>query len=801
MLFNLLNTQYFSRSGVLVALALALSACGNKAEREAHYMNQARAFMEKKQDDEASKQLNYVLSINITNHEAYYYLGLIQESHQQYRKAMEFYTRALEYQPTYSPAKTHLASMHLMLGQMPQADKKATAAVKADPTHLPAKTLLAEVHAQQGKLGQAIEELESAKKTSPQSAGLATQLGGLYLRQGNIAKAQTVLADAVKQYPNDLSLNADLAQAYMLGDAVSKAEAPLQSLVSLAPKDFVHQARLASYYVVTQNLSKAETVLRKSVADAPTEVKRILVLHEFLLRHRSPESAEAELLGYIQALPSAFDLRLALADLYEETSQMEKAERVYQDIANQNFSKGEIDKAQTHLALMYASMGKASAAKALLDDDLKTTSRTNPDTLEARGKIALEEGDLQRAIADFRSALKQQPNSVEYVGLLARAHVQNKEPGLARELLIQAAKNNPQNLPVRTMLVELLIQIRDYKNAQDEANHLIKAFPFDPAPRRLLEMMAAAQNTLPGADVIQANEENSMAPAVASLYHLGSQYLAQKKYDEALGEFQKALRLAPSAIGPLKGLVQAHVAKGRADLALAKVKSQLRITSPTLHQAYYLLGQVQEGRQQPAEAVRAYQRALDIRPNWDAPYLALAQHYHAKGDAKQAQATLEAALRALPGSQTLSLHLASQLEANKSYDRAMAEYEKLLKANPDLDIAANNLATLLIDHRGDKASLERSLSLTRRFQNTTQPAYLDTLGWAMIKSGQASRGLPYVVKALEAQADVAAYHFHAGIAYQAMGNKEKAKLHLLKALAAGGGFAGQDQAKALVAGL
>lgn len=788
------------RIGLLVAMMLALSACGSKAEREAYYMSQAKAFMEKKQDEKASEQLNYALSINITNHEAYYQLGLIQESHQQYRKAMDFYVRALEYNPSFSLAKTHLASMHLLLGQTAQADKKITAVLKADPTNAPAKTLSAEVHAKQGNLGLAIAELQNAKKAGIQSPGLSTELGRLYLRQGNISYAQRELAEAIEQYPTDFSLHADLAQAYMLGEDASKAEAPLLAMLTLAPNDFVHQARLASYYVVVKDLQKAETTLRNSVASSPADVKRVLALHEFLLRHRSPELAEAELQGFIQSLPRAYDLRLALADLYEETGQTEKAERVYQDIANQNFSKVETEKAQTRLALMFAKMGKASTAKALLDEVLKT-GRTNPNTLEARGKIAMDDGDLQLAIADFRSALKQQPNSTEYIGLLARAHGQNKEPGLARELLVQAAKNNPQNLPIRTMLVELLIQGRDYKNAQDEVNNLIKAFPFDPAPRRLLDAIVAAQNTLPGADVVHANEENVMLPAVAQLFHQGSQYLAQEKYDEAVGEFQKALRVAPSAIGPLNGLVQAYLAKGRPDLALAKVKAQLHITSPTLHQAYFLLGQVHDGQKQPPEAVRAYQRALDIRPLWDAPYLALAQHYHARGEAKQAQTILETALRVIPGSRTLSLHLASTFEANKSYDRAIAEYEKLLKASPELDIAANNLATLLIDRRGDKASLERSISLTRRFQNSTQPAYLDTLGWAMIKNGQANRGLAYVEKALATQADVAAYHFHAGMAYQALGNKDKAKTHMLKALAAGTAFPGQDQAKALVAGL
>jgi tetratricopeptide (TPR) repeat protein len=439
-------------------------------------------------------------------------------------------------------------------------------------------------------------------------------------------------------------------------------------------------------------------------------------------------------------------------------------------------------------------------AKTHIEAALKI-SKDSPDALVVRGRLAMEERDYDRAIADFRSVLRQHPRSVEYMGLLARVHMQNKEPALARELLFRAAKNNPGHISIRTLFAEYLTQSRDYKAALEEVDAMAAMFPFEPAIQRLRQLVESGQNSLAGSDAQLAGIENDLPENAAVYSRQGKQYLEQKNFDNAIGEFQKALRVAPSAIEPLKGMVQAYLAQGRPDLALARVNAQLRITSPTLHQAYFLLGQIYDGQNQPSEAQRAYQKALDINAAWDAPYLALARQHHARGDNKRALSVLETARNTLPGSETIALHVAAMLEANQQFDRAMAEYEKLLMADADLDVAANNLAVLLLDRRGDKASVERALTLARRFQNSAQPAYLDTLGWALVKSGQASRGLPYLEKALAAMPDAPTYHYHAGWAYKAIGEKEKAKTHLLKAIATGVAFSGRDQAKSVVATL
>ncbi|MGB8856237.1 MAG: tetratricopeptide repeat protein [Burkholderiales bacterium] len=763
-------------------------------------MRLAKAHMEKNEYDAARAQIDNALQINITNHEAYYYLGLIQEAHQQFRAAQQYYSRSLEYYPDYLPSKTSLARVLLKIGQTSQAADNAKAVLISDPENTAASSVLAEVKASGGSFGKAIEDLERARAKGATSLDMYKELVSLYLRQNNFSQAELVLLEAIRQYPQNLQLQEFAVQVYEAGDRPSRAEIPLKAIIALEPGDFGRRAKLVSHYILTGNHPEAEATLRASISVAPLDVKRILALTEFLLRYRSPETAQAELRGFIQANPKSKELRFALADLYEASGLSQDAEQIYLETLAQKASDAESEIAHVNLAQIYMAMGKASVAKTHANNALRL-SKHSPVPLATRGKIAFEERDLDQAVADFRLALKMQPNSIEYIGLLARAYVQNRQPGLARELLSSAVKNHPSNYPVRMLLVEHMLNQRDYKNALAEVTDAINFFPFDQELQKFRSRIIAMQKKLPvDLDAFTASEI-AVPTNAAAIYREGTQFLEQKKYDDAIGEFQKAHRIAPISFAPMQGLVQAYLAQGRPDRALSFVTSQLSITSPVLHYAYFLLAQIYANQGRSAEAIRAYQQASYNKPYWDAPHLALAQHYYARQENRKALAVLEAAVRLMPDNQTVTLHLAGILELDQNVDRAITEYEKLLKQDPSHALATNNLAVLLLEKRSDKESIERALKLARRFQNSNRPEFLDTLGWALAKNGDAGRALPFLEKALLAMPDAANVHYHAGMIYMTLGDTDKAKTHLLKSIAAGVESAYQDKAKAVVATL
>jgi Flp pilus assembly protein TadD len=146
--------------------------------------------------------------------------------------------------------------------------------------------------------------------------------------------------------------------------------------------------------------------------------------------------------------------------------------------------------------------------------------------------------------------------------------------------------------------------------------------------------------------------------------------------------------------------------------------------------------------------------------------------------------------------------LAISLTDSGRVDEAIGEYETVLKQSPRNLLAANNLASLLVDRKGDRQSLERALTLSRDFERQApNPYFLDTLGWVHLKLGHPDEAVRVMRMAVEKAPAHPVLNYHLGAAYAQSGRSNDAKAYLQKALSAGQSFAGIDDARVLLAGL
>src|SRR6185312_4288186 len=99
------------------------------------------------------------------------------------------------------------------------------------------------------------------------------------------------------------------------------------------------------------------------------------------------------------------------------------------------------------------------------------------------------------------------------------------------------------------------------------------------------------------------------------------------------------------------------------------------------------------------------------------------------------------------------------LEQVADYEGAITEYEWVLNRQADSLIAANNLASLLADHRNDSGSLARAHILAARLRGIEIPQFEDTLGWINYRRGDIKEALPLLEKAAAALPNQAAVHF------------------------------------------
>jgi len=208
-----------------------------------------------------------------------------------------------------------------------------------------------------------------------------------------------------------------------------------------------------------------------------------------------------------------------------------------------------------------------------------------------------------------------------------------------------------------------------------------------------------------------------------------------------------------------------------------------------------LLGEIYLFKKELDPAIEAFEKAIEIQPEWQLPYRNLANSYLLKNEKDRAIETYQRGINATGFSPLLVTDLARFFEATGEVDRAIELYEEVLVQNAGNSLAANNLAMLLIDYRGDEQSLKRAEVLVETLKNVNNPAYLDTIGWLYYKQGKVDAAIPLLERAAAASPDNVGINYHLGMAHARAGNTEAARDALTKATNTPQRYLGIDEAR------
>jgi tetratricopeptide (TPR) repeat protein len=163
-------------------------------------------------------------------------------------------------------------------------------------------------------------------------------------------------------------------------------------------------------------------------------------------------------------------------------------------------------------------------------------------------------------------------------------------------------------------------------------------------------------------------------------------------------------------------------------------------------------------------------------------YVSLAKVKSAQGDNKAAIAVYKDGLKENVGDVKLLFPLAALYEIQADYDAAVSTYEALLATDPNLDLAINNLASILTEHYSSDDKLKKAIQLSEKFKDSKQPYYKDTYAWAIIKQGDVGRGLNLLSQIITAAPDVPIFRYHLGFAHYKNGNNGMAIAEIKQAI-------------------
>lgn len=787
------------RNLLCVGLVVVLTACGGAEERKVKYMEKGKSFFEENNLDKAKIEFKNVLQIDPKYAEAYYYLGQLEERDKNIGKAIGNYNKAIELDPKYIAPKVKAAKIYVVIGveeYLDKAKKMLAEVLAADPENTEAKLVSATIEYKTGDKARALKEIEQVVAHDSSLVEGVSLLAAIYADQDKNAEALQVLEKGVKDNSSSIPLKISLAKMYAQQGDNDKAEKQLLEIISLDPEKYSYRVALFTLYTTTDQMDKAEKVLRQAIVDNKDDARRHLVLVEFLSRNKSIKEAEQELNKSIQDNPSLMDLRFALAEFYRKINDPARSKQVLNDIIEKStYDKDEI-KANVQLASMAFDEKQYDTATQYVDKVLKDYPSNN-DALLIRGKLAMVSREAETAINDLRTVFKNEPKNAEAAMLLAGAHEIAGQSALAEDVLKKAIENNPVSYRTHYNYAKYLIKSKRI----DEATAVVdKALDYFKDSYELMELKLGlvAQQGNDSSILTVLDKMKTEFPDNADVYlKKGQYYLSRKEYAPAREQFELALEKSANKYQPLEYIVNSFLAEKMPEKAIQRVNARLaKVENDPM--SYQLLGKIYFNQNDQEQARKNFQLAIDAQKDWIVPYLNMASSYMTVNDAARAMEMYQQAIANVSNSGPARLQLATMYEKDRKFPEAIEQYREILKSEPGNLVISNNLASLLVENNPTEADIKMALELTRDFEKQQQPAFLDTLGWVYVKSGQYPQAVAVLRKVVEKAPNVAVFKYHLGVALKMDGKVDEGKKYLMEAVSSDQEFLGKEEASKLL---
>ncbi len=511
---------------------------------------------------------------------------------------------------------------------------------------------------------------------------------------------------------------------------------------------------------------------------------------DFLNRQYGVERAEKKLDQLISESPENFGFRFAKLTLFKD--QPKKIQQILEAIIENDKLGASGIEARIKLANFINFKGDAVKARKLIEEVIGLDSR-NSKALLFRAGFLLKEMDFDGAIADVRTVLRDEPQNEKALMLQAIAQIQANKYELAQETLEKVLLVNPKTLLAVKNLARVKVRLKDEKGAIEILEKSQGMFQDD---RDIAVMLI---------DLYGNNKEWSKAEKIANEllqksetkelphYKLAQLYVAQKKYKDAIGEFNKILATKPAEPEVLAGLVNSYLALKQQDKAESLLDDILTEDkdNPVL---LTMRAEVYRQNKQFTDAERLYERVVELKPKIELGYENLASVYVAQKQLDKLINVFQRGLTAIPKSTNFLMRLGGLNTVAGDKEKAIEAYEKLLLIESDNVFAANNMAALLVES-SDKYRLQQAYALVSSLKNSEYPAILDTYGWVSYKNGKVDDALIALESVMKKEGIIPEMHYHLGMVYIEKGRIEEAKLELEKAIVENAQYNGLDVAK------
>jgi len=487
----------------------------------------------------------------------------------------------------------------------------------------------------------------------------------------------------------------------------------------------------------TALLEFQESVLYDS--SSPTIYNKIA---ENYIRLKKFESAQRILSEAIKRFPGNIDSYQMQAAIYYSMRDFQQAEQIYKKIIQLDLTDIE---SRYSLITIYLAQGK-ELESAVEYEKLIELGYGTPDIRINVGNIYIENQKLPQAEKIFTDFVKKFPDDERSYLAMAKLYLAKEDTATAMSWYHKGLNKNPS---FEACLEELLELYRVQKQ-WDQAAALLQ--------------QTVSQDS--------ANIQNYL--------RLGELYYQKGDTVAALNEFTRAAERFPDDFRAYYSLAYLHYQRGDWEPAEQNFKKSIDLNKD-FSRSWITLGFLYLRSQRLEHAEEHFRKAAETLPNDPHVNFLLGSVLNQRRKADEAIPFLEKCLRIDPNYIDALSTLAMVYDEKKVYHKSDSLYQAALQARPEDPLLMNNYSYSL-SVRG--ISLNEAMEMAKKAvaADSTNGAYLDTLGWIYFKKGDYETALSYILKAVKYRDDSAEVMEHLGDVYEKLNDLENAFYYWRKAL-------------------
>jgi tetratricopeptide (TPR) repeat protein len=710
-------------------------------EKAARFLRLGKKYIEQKQYERATLELQNALRLKPKDPEIHYQLGLASLAQDDPGLAVRHLRIAADGNPQNKHAQLKLAELLLRTADpqlLRDAEQRSLAVLQTAPDLPDALQVLAVAKWRLGKPNEAVQYLERALSRSPAHLKSAISLAAIHVEARRFADAETVLTRLAGNSPQSSDALVALGRFYLMASRPKEAEAQFVRAFRMDPKNGPAMFEAARLQIALGRRHDAERTLRALSALPESSYKALHAM--FLFESGQRDAALGELERLHHEFPDNREVRSRLVDVYLAVKRTQDALNV-----------------------------------------LTTALEKNPSDTEAReqrGRIFAERGDLAGAEADFLQAIRTQPLSAQTHYQLAQVRRRQRQPFTYRQELEMALKLDADLLPARIELSQYLRGRAGNRTALQLLNetpqHQKLELPTIIERNWVLLSLGEAAEVRRGVDAGLAQSRN---PAL--VLQDGLLKLREGRLEGARASFEETLRADPENLHALEALAASFEIEKRGQASLERVRRHAAEHARSARIQHFLGNWLEKaGDRQSAKAAYAAATAADA--SFLQSQIATVRLDLMDGRWDEARSSLGRVFRTDGRNPDGLLALAMLEEETGNYPAAIAAYRRLLEVEPAHVTAMNNLAFRLTE---EGKELDEALKLAQQVKEQVpdDPAVEDTIGWIFYKKGLYSIAVGHLENAVAKQR-TARRSYHLAMAYSQSGRRREAEKTLEAAL-------------------